>query len=67
MKYKVGSKQTIRKDLILGGVYGNCQLAVEMCEFVGKKATIVSYDVGQKQYKTKEDGCKYFWHESMFK
>lgn len=67
MIYRIDSKQTISKGLDVHGVYGNCQLSIEMCEFIGKKVTISSHDAKQNQYKIKDDGCKYFWHESMFK
>lgn len=67
MTYTIGSKQTIRNDLVVGGIYGNCQFAVEMCDFIGQKVTIESYDSEQMQYKIQDSGCKYFWHGSMFR
>ncbi|MCK5431437.1 MAG: hypothetical protein KAJ03_01770 [Gammaproteobacteria bacterium] len=67
MRFKVGSKPTIRKDLVVGGIYGNCQFAQEMQEYEGDKVTITEVVTAQLQYKIKEDGASYFWNDKMFK
>lgn len=67
MKRKVGSKATIRNDMKIGGIYGNCQFSLEMAEFEGDKVTITEVIEDQRQYKIDADGGTYFWHDKMFK
>ena len=40
MKYKVGDKVRVRKDLEVEQVYGNCDFIKEMKEFRGKIMTV---------------------------
>lgn len=67
MKRKVGSKVKIRNDMVIGGIYGNCQFIMEMQEFEGDKAIITEEIEEQRQYKIDADGSKYFWNDKMFK
>ena len=66
MKYTIGDKVTIKDDLIIGRPYGNCEFVVEMAYFSGDEVEISELIEDQNQYKIKEDGNKYFWHEKMF-
>ena len=67
MRFTVGSRPTVRKDLAVGGIYGNCQFAQEMQEHEGSKVTIEEVITDQRQYKIKDDNKTYFWHDKMFK
>lgn len=67
MKRKVGSNAKIRNDMNVGTTYGNCEFTVEMQEFEGDKVAITEVIEEQSQYKIKEDGGVYFWHDRMFK
>lgn len=67
MRFKEGSRPTVRKDLVVGGVYGNCQFAQEMQEYEGTKVTIEEVITDQRQYKINDDNEKYFWNDKMFK
>lgn len=69
MKYKVGSRVRVRKDikcheyyLMEDGVIEDC-VVKEMLKFCGKVVTI-SYADGK--YKIKEDGGDYWWVDGMF-
>lgn len=64
MKYKVGDKVRVRKDI---SVKGNWGFVEEMKQFIGKVVTIsrlVSpYD---DEYMILEDGGEYVWTEELF-
>lgn len=64
MKYKVGDKVRIRKDLVTGGSYG-CSVAVDdMTDMAGSVVTIES--VGSIGYYIEEDPDGYCWTDEMF-
>ena len=69
MKYSVGSRVRVRKDLkyreyytMEDGIRGDC-VTKDMLEFCGKVVTI-SYADGK--YKIKEDGGEFWWVDGMF-
>ena len=64
MKYKVGDKVRVRKDLVVDSRYGDDTFAVGMQKFSGKTMTI--YDITPKnKYKLKEDFDRYNWTDEM--
>lgn len=69
MKYKIGSRVRVRKDiechryyLMEDGIAEDC-VVKEMLKFRGKVVTI-SYAGGK--YKIKEDGGNFWWVDGMF-
>ena len=63
MKYKVGDKVLVRKDLMVGKFYG-CDIFIDyMTCAKGKIATITSLE-GMCKYCI--DLCSYFWTDEMF-
>lgn len=69
MKYKVGSRVRVRKDIKCGkyylmedGIEGDC-VTEDMLELCGKVVTI-SYADGK--YKVKEDDGGFWWVDGMF-
>lgn len=64
MKYKVGDKVRIRKDLIVDEIYGNESFVTGMKGMCGKVVTIDSVNEGVELYRIKE--CGYNWTEEMF-
>ena len=66
MKYKVGDKVMIRRDLEIGGIYGSEAFNKNMEQFKGKLVTII--DVGyidKTSYTIKEDDMSFFWTDEM--
>lgn len=69
MKYKVGDKVTIRKDLEIDKVYYmedrmECDAFVDdMAEFIGKEVTISD---NAFKYCIQEDSSMYNWTDEMF-
>lgn len=65
MRYKVGDKVKVRKDLIEGTDYGGEGVVEEMLEFRGKEVTIqkVMFD---REYVILEDRDNWYWTEEMF-
>ena len=66
MKYKVGDKVIIRRDLEIGGIYGSEAFNKNMEQFKGKLVTII--DVGyidKTSYTIKEDDMSFFWTDEM--
>lgn len=66
MKYKVGDKVRIRRDLEVGGIYGSEAFNKNMEQFKRKLVTII--DVGyidKTSYTIKEDGMSFFWTDKM--
>ena len=70
MKFKIGTKKSLREDLIVGKIYGNCEYTLGMNEFEGEKVTIVEiieYLPNRFSYRIKEDNVKWQWNFKMFK
>lgn len=65
MKYKVGDKVRVRKDLIAGYHYGEDSFTSDMEKYAGKTMTIYSI-VKNCKYKLKEDKEKWNWTDEMF-
>lgn len=64
MKYKVGDKVRIRKDLVTGGSYGGSVAVDDMTDMGGSVVTIE--DVDKSGYGIKEDPEGYTWTDEMF-
>ena len=62
MKYKVGDKVRVRKDLVLDNVYGGVCYVDAMDELKGKEAIITK--VGNIAYQINNFTC--WWTEEMF-
>lgn len=62
MKYKVGDKVRIRKDLEVGKLYGSCFFEEEMQNLAGKIARIT--EVNKRDYCIAS--CDYYWTDEMF-
>lgn len=65
MKYKVGDKVRIRKDLSIGSEYDNVLFASTMARFRGKVVTIA--DILGGGYEIQEDERRHYWTEKMIK
>jgi hypothetical protein len=64
MKYKVGDKVRVRKDI---GVKGNWGFVEEMEQFIGKVVTISGLvDTHDDAYLILEDGGEYVWTKEIF-
>jgi hypothetical protein len=65
---KVGTKVKIRKDLVPGEDYEDCQFTDEMNKFKGKIVTIKSIDIvyGDYKYYIEEDEEGWSWTFTMF-
>lgn len=64
MKYKVGDKVRIRKDLKVGEIYGGCRFASGMQKLVGKIACIEVVSKGNECYRI--DSNHFLWTDEMF-
>lgn len=64
MRYKVGDKVRVRKDLVVGEEYGVFIFADNMARLKGKIVTIE--EVFSSTYQIKEDAGKYAWVDEMF-
>ena len=64
MKYKVGDKVRVRKDLVIDSCYGREDFVGEMKSFIGKIVTINR--VMDEEYMILEDDGDYAWTEEMF-
>ena len=62
MKYKVGDKVRVRKDLIPGNKYGKVLYISSMDEFKDKECVITNID--DLAYQLNNSGC--WWSEEMF-
>lgn len=60
MKYKVGDKVRVRKDLVIDSIYGEDSFTEEMAMFRGKVVTI-SKILNNGKYYILEDGSEYDW------
>ena len=63
MRYKVGDKVIVRKDLAVGKNYGGDAFVSSMEEFEGKIVTIE--EVFSSTYQIKEDAGRYTWVDKM--
>jgi hypothetical protein len=64
MKYKVGDKVRVRKDLVVNSYYGGADFVEEMKSFIGKVVTI-SKVIGN-DYMILEDDGDYVWTNEIF-
>jgi hypothetical protein len=64
MKYKVGDKVRVKKDLVIDSCYGREDFVEEMKSFIGKIVTISK--VIDEEYMILEDDGDYAWTEEMF-
>ena len=64
MKYKVGDKVRVRKDLNLASVYGRCLVTLDMLGYRDKVVTIAA--VLHDSYKVEEDCETRYWTDKMF-
>ncbi|RHF81995.1 hypothetical protein [Coprococcus comes] len=64
MKYKVGDKVRIRKDLVMGGNYGDSVAVDDMVDMGGNVVTIER--AGNLGYYIEEDPDGYCWTDEMF-
>ena len=64
MKYKVGDKVRIRKDLVAGFHYGEDSFTSEMEKYLGKTMTISSI-VKNCKYRLKEVAGNWNWTDEM--
>ena len=64
MKYKVGDKGKIRKDLKVGGIYGGCRFASLMQNVAGKIARIKGVSKRAGCYRI--DLNQFLWTDEMF-
>src|SRR5574344_1431094 len=66
MKFKVGDKVRIRKDLNLYNNYDNCGAVSEMLEYKGDIATILKVFELSNCYKINIDNQQWHWTDKMF-
>jgi hypothetical protein len=64
MKYKVGDKVRVKKDLVIDSSYGREDFVEEMKSFIGKIVTISK--VIDEEYMILEDDGDYAWTDEMF-
>lgn len=64
MKYKVGDKVRIRKDLKVGKKYGGCVFTEKMNNLVGETARITYVYRHNRKYQV--DSSHHFWADEMF-
>ena len=64
MKYKVGDKVRIRKDLKIGSVYGTCCVTPEMHNLGGAIVRITEANEYSGEYRIDSFGC--YWTDEMF-
>jgi len=67
MKYKVGDKVRVRKDLVIDSVYGGDSFTEGMAMFRGKVVTISKILNNGKYYILEDDSeCAWSWTNEMF-
>lgn len=64
MKYKVGDKVKIRKDLKVGNLYGLCVFTKEMNDLGGAVVRIIEANEYSGEYRIDSFGC--YWTDEMF-
>src|SRR5699024_9153388 len=65
MKFKVGDKVRVKKELISGEDYGGLPLVNRMKERRGKVVTIHEINPRVMAYEIAEDGGKAYWTDEM--
>lgn len=65
MKYKIGDKVRVRKDLVVDRVYGNNVFVSQMQKYSGKTMTIGSIE-NNNFYILKGDSDEWYWTDEMF-
>lgn len=63
MKYKVGDKVRIRKDLEVGKMYGGLNIHEKKAEFLGKTTTVTA--AWGREYSLYIDAGKWSWTDEM--
>ena len=64
MKYKIGDKVKIRKDLKVGKLYGTCVFVEKMKDSIGKIARITEVNEHYGEYRISPYPC--WWTDEMF-
>lgn len=64
MKYNVGDKVRVRKDLVVDRAYGNDAFTVDMKKYSGKTMTVDEI-TPRNTYKLKGDVGRYNWTDEM--
>jgi hypothetical protein len=64
MKFKVGDKVRVRKDLVVGRMYDDYTFVLDMKKFMDEIVTIVS--VCDKYYEIDKDNQYWCWTDEMF-
>lgn len=64
MKHKVGDKVRIRKDLVLGELYGSCLFVGDMQNLCGKTVRITKVNEALEHYHI--DSSRRYWTDEMF-
>ncbi len=64
MKYKVGDKVRVKKDLVADRIYGYVVFVNDMEKYCGKTVTIKSITESGR-YKLEEDSAKRYWTDEM--
>ena len=65
MRFKVGDKVKVRKDLEIGILYGNYYFSTSMAKFKGKQFTIIEVNEEYTYYRTVEDNGSWKWTDEM--
>ncbi len=65
MKYKVGDKVKIRKDLVAGEWYGYEYFSEYMKDFLGKVCTISHVDACTYFLEEDKETWKWYWTDEM--
>jgi len=66
MKYKVGDKVRVKKDLVVGSYYGDCRFALGMKPFKGKILNISRLDNTNKPFGYMlQDATGFWWTDEM--
>lgn len=66
MKYKVGDKVRIRKDLNINKEYNGVNVNEEMMSWGGEEVTISEVLAEDNGYEIEEDDGYFLWTDSMF-
>lgn len=66
MKYKVGDKVRIRKDLNINKEYNGVNVNEEMMSWEGEEVTISEVLAEDNGYEIEEDDGYFLWTDSMF-
>jgi len=66
MKYKVGQRVRVRKDLKKGEQYDKCNVVNDMSKRAGRIVTIALVKEDCERYLIEEDNRIWYWSEEMF-